>query len=270
MKRFSSIFITSFLMILITALPVVAQSDDTSPPTSGRDLQVEQEIHNRLATLNPEAVPIFQAATQALDNDDLKTARQAYMQVLHLAPSFPDALRRLSYIELAENNIQAALETARQAFAADGSAYNHIALAQMLLATKNPDHAEGALLHAQAAVAVLPDDPEANLILLHAAMSNGDEPVIRQTIQKVLELAPDNPLSHYFAGLVAAHDGYWEEAQQELLLSQELGMPPEDVQSALNSGIMSQARLYHWGRRGTYTTVGWLLGFPILFLVGIV
>lgn len=270
MKRFSSIFITSFLMILMITLPVVAQGDDISSPISGRDLQVEQEIHKRLAALNPEAVPIFQAATQALDKDDLKTARQAYMQVLQLAPDFPDALRRLSYIELAENNIQAALETARQAFAADGSAYNHIALAQMLLATENPDHTKGALLHAQAAVAALPDDPEANLILLHAAMSNGDEPVIRQTLPKVLELAPDNPLSHYFAGLVAAHDGYWEEAQQELHLSQALGMPPQDVQLALNSGIMSQAKLYGWARRGTYTIFGWLLGFPVLFLVGIV
>lgn len=118
-----------------------------------------------LEAIAPQAVPLFQEATRAMDTNDLVAAKQGYEQVLELAPNFPDAARRLSYVELGLGNVEAAVERARQAHDADDSPYNLVALAQALLETGDRDSAIEALAHARAAVAALPDDETANLTL---------------------------------------------------------------------------------------------------------
>jgi Zn-dependent protease with chaperone function len=138
-----------------------------------------------------------------------------------------------------------------------------------LLATEDPRDADEALTYARAAAEALPDDADASLVLLYAGLVRQDSSAIRQASETLIDVAPEFPLAHYIFGLVAAEDGKWELAEQELLLAQDLGMPAEDVQEALDSGISSQARTYRWLRRGGYALVGWLVGIGILFLAGI-
>jgi hypothetical protein len=70
--------------------------------------------------------------------------------------------------------------------------------------------------------------------------------------------------------LVAATDGQWDQAEQELLLSQELGMPADAVQQALAQGIRTQARIRRGLRWGAYSLVGWLVGLALLTGLGLV
>jgi len=267
MKKTCLTIIACLLAITVIIPPVVAQ-DHLQQEPPGRDPAFEQEIYDRLAAINADAVPIFQEATQAMDAGDLVAAKQGYELVLDLAPDFPDAARRLSYIEMGLGSIEAALQRARQAYAVQDSPYNCNALARALLATEDPRNAAEALTLAWAAAEALPDDVSVSLTLLHAGLVRNDIDAIRQASTTLVEVVPEFPPGHFFAGLVAAQDGKWEQAERDLLLAQELGMPAEDVQAALDDGIASQAHLHRWLRRGAYTIVTWLVGLAVLFLAG--
>lgn len=269
MKKACVIFVVCLLASVAMVQMAGAQGGPEWEPPE-RDPAFEQEIYDRLAAINPDAVPIFQEATRAMDADDLPAAKRGYERVLELAPEFPDALRRLSYVELRLGNVEAAVQCARQAYAAQDSPYNRMALADALLTTEDPDKKAEALDHAWTAAKALPDDDHANLTLLMAGLANEDVSAIRQASTTLVRVLPDLPEGHFFAGLVAAEDGKWEEAERELLRAKQLGMPAEYVQEALDSGIASQARLYRWLRRGAYGVAGWLAGLAALFLVGTV
>lgn len=261
------------LLVAICTIAAVALSSCSSRQESQdvsteRDPAFEQEIYDRLAAVDSDAVSIFQEATEASDAGDLETAEREYERVLELAPDFPDALRRLSYVELGLGDIDAAFEHAKRALAVDDSPYNHIALASALLAIQKPAHEREALAHARVAVEALPDDGHANAILLGAGAVNEDEAAVRQATEKLLQVWPDYPPAHYTAGILAANEGKWILAERELLLAQELGMPAEAVQEMLDNGITVQARQQRLIRIGIYSVVSWLVGLLVLFLAG--
>jgi Zn-dependent protease with chaperone function len=265
MRRTCGIAIVCLLLIVTSLLPAAAQESQEPP---GRDPAFEQEIYDRLGQIAPGAVPIFQEATRVMDAGDLEAARQGYEQVLALAPGFPDALRRLSYLEQQLGETEAALQHVEAAFAADPSPYNQSALARALLATEDPKHYADAFFHAQDAAQALPEDPEVQVALLWAALEYKDSDTIREASSKLTQLVPDYPVGHFYAGLSSAEDGKWEEAEEQLLVAQELGMPPAAVQEALDAGIRTQARMRRWLRWAGYGLVAWVVGLVLLFLVG--
>jgi hypothetical protein len=172
-------------------------------------------------------------------------------------------------VHLAMNAPEAALQYAQQAFDADPSPHNHSALAWALLSTEEPDKLAKGLTLAQAAVNAMPDEPDFQYVLLVAGIGNEDLDTMRQASAALVRLEPGFADGHYFAGLVAAEDGKWIKAERELLLAQELGMAPELVQSALDTGIKSRARTRRWLRAGGYTLIGCLAaGFVLLLLTG--
>lgn len=256
------------IVCLWIAAPVAARRDAQQEPP-GRDPVFEQEIYDRLAVINSDAVSIFQEATRAMDAGDLEAARQGFEQVLGLAPDFPDALRRLSYVELELNHVEAALEYANRAYEIDPSPYNELALARVLLSTGDARDAQEGLTHASVAAEALPDDADANFILLYAGLVREDVNAIRRASAVLVRVAPDDPFAHYGASIAAAYDGKWEQAERELLLARDLGMPAEEVQQVLDAGVSAQARQQRWLRRGAYVVGGWLAGLAILFPVGL-
>jgi len=266
--RFTKIWPKIVITTLVAMLAVTASSAQQGGDAQERDLQFEQEILDRLAEISPEAAPVFQQATRDMDANDLAAAKRGFERVLELAPGFPDAERRLSYVEGELGNRQAALEHARRALQADDSPFNHTALAVALLSMEDSKSTGEALTHAKQAVAGLPDDLLSVQVLLWAAAANNDMQTVRQASADLVRLAPEAPLGHYFAGLVAADRGRWEEAESELLLSQRLGMDPADVQQALNQGISQRANEQRWLRAGGYALAGWAGGGVSLFIAG--
>ncbi len=261
MKTYIAI-LSGILMCLLIVAPAQAQQPPNRPEA------FEREIANRLTTINPAAVPIFQQATLDMDADRLAEAKRGYEQVLQLAPDFPDALRRLSYVEQALKNLDDAETLARRAVQVQNSPENLTALARILLATQDKTKTAEALGLAQTAAQVLPNDEYTLITLVMAGAYNNNEQVMRQGITGLVRAAPQNPVGHYFAGLLAAQDSQWEKAEGELLLSQKLGMPPEEVQKALDEGISSQARFRRIVRWSLYSVGGWLGGLAALFLTG--
>lgn len=241
----------------------------TSPqPQPTRDPNLEKTIESQLKKMNPAAIPVYQEATEAMDADNLEKSKQLYEQVLDLAPNFSTAYRRLGYIELNNKNITRAEELSRKALELESSPYNQTALAIVLLQKDTPKDSQEAFDLASAAVKSLPDDDQANTVLLMSAATINNLDVARQTDQHLLQLQPNSPYAHYMAGLLLASDQKWEQAESELLKSQELGMPAEMVQRALGIGISRNASFTRFLRRGAIGLVFWLLGFGALFLIG--
>ncbi len=253
-----------FLALLVAFLFLATPQAQAQSP----DDAFEQAILDHLATINPDAVAIFQEATRAQQANDLPAARRGFMQVLALAPGFPDALRRLSYVEVDLGDSQSALSHAREAQAVEDSAHNRAAVARSLLATEDESHLAEALTLAKSATEELPDSVFAHFILLDASVRNEDLAAIHQASSRLVQLAPDEPYPHFFLGLVHAEDGKWEQAEKELLLSRDLGMEAEAVEQALDDGIARQARLYRSLRYIAFAIGIWLLGLALLFLIG--
>lgn len=266
MKRTYTIVVV--WLILLVSLVAVAAAQGTEDG-GVRDPADEQQIYDRLAGIAPEAVPIFQEATKAMDAGDLVAARRGYEQVLALAPDFPDALRRLSYVEQGLGQIESALNHAERAYAVDPTPWNQYALALALLNTKDPARVADAFFNAREAAAALPDDSGPQFVLLWTALEYDDLESVRQASEALIRLVPEDPLGHYVAGLVASEDGRWEEAERKLLLAQELGMPDEATQQALDSGIRTQARIWRAIRWLGYVLAAWVIGLTLLMLVGV-
>lgn len=275
MKRILLVLALSALWTLMGYQLVCAAPIPQEGP--GRDLTFEQAILDRLAEIDPQAAQIFDQASLALDRGsaaDLAAARTGFNRVLALAPDFPDALRRLSYVEIQLGNLDAGIAHARRAYAVEASPYNALAVAAALLTTDDEDDAPEALAMAQAAVAGLPDDFDANWALLFAGLANNDLDAVRQADRKLLQLAPDSAFPHYVAGLLAVYDAKWSLAEQELLRARDLGMPADEIQRVMDAHNITRqahtARLAQLGLRVLgYVVVAWLAGLALLFLLGL-
>ena len=234
-------FIVGLVACLLAVLFTPTQAQDDG---GGHDVLFEQEILDRLAKINPEAALLFDQATLASDNEDYETAIAGFKAVLDLAPDFPDALRRLSFCELELDLNQTALEHAQRAYDLDPNGYNQAALAYALLHEGSPASETKAFNLAREAVAQLPDDSYSYSILIYAAAFTGNKETLRTACETLFRLAPQSPGPHYYYGLLAAEEGKWEKAEAELLIAQELGIPPEDIQQLLaETNIANMARL---------------------------
>ena len=267
MQATPRILVIALSLLLVGVVPAYAQGDDE---TGGRDPADEQEIYDRLALINPDAVPIFRHATQEMDSGRHAQARMGFQQVLDIAYGFPDAARRLSYVEIALGDYDAAVQHAQQAYQFDPSPYNHAALAYALLSTGTPENEAASLEDAQAHAAALPDDLFTQNVLALSATVNDDVELLRQSSEALIRLAPDQQASRYFAAVLAATQGRWIEAERELLRAQELGMPAADVEAALDSGIRAQARTQRLLQAGGVGLLGWIGGLGVLFGAGLI
>ncbi len=257
--------ILSFVMAGCLSNPV-----ETPPPQATRDPNEERLLEQQLEEINPAAVQHFQQGTRAMDTGDYQTAMQQYQQVIELAPEFSSAYRRLGYMELNLDHVEKAEELSRKALALEPNSYNQSSLALVLIQKNTLKDSQEAFDLASSAVKSLPDDSQANLALLLAAVALENLDVVRQANQHLLELEPFNPIPHFFAGILAANDRHWEEAESELLYARDLGVAPELVQEALDQGISRNALLIRSIRRGGIATAFWLLGLGILFIAGTV
>lgn len=265
MKHLLKSLTLAVLLLAIFTGAALAQSGSNN----GRDVQFEQQIYDRLGKINPEAVELFKASTQSLDDGQFATAKTGFEQVLRLAPDFPDALRRLSYVEASLGDVANAEIHARRALELAPSPENQSALAQVLIDTKDAAKYPEAMALAKAAVQSAPDDLTYLHILVLVAGETNDLDIIRSTTDHILQLAPEDVLAHYYAGLVAANDGQWEKSEKELRLAEKYGLPKDAIDSLIREGgIHTQAVIQRTIRWGLYILAGWLVGLGLLFLLG--
>jgi Zn-dependent protease with chaperone function len=250
------------LLLAVISSPVQAQQ--------GRDPEFEQAVLERLEAINPEAVPFFEQATQSMDAGDLQAAKLGFERVLFLAPDFPDALRRISYIEMQLGLIEDALAHAQKAYDLEPLVYNKSNLAWILISTESPQNIVRASTLAKEALQEDPEDVKAYDVLMYAAALQNDNEALRAACEALFRLVPEYPIPHVYYAALLADEGKWEKAEAELLKARELGVPAEAIDQILSdTGIARQALLYRSARWSAYIVAGWLLGMVSLFLLGL-
>jgi Zn-dependent protease with chaperone function len=264
------ILLFGFFLLSLLLAGCASQPVEMAPYEPTRDLAFEASLIEDLETLNPEAVPVFQEATNAADAGDDATAARLYVQVIAMAPTFSAAYRRLGYLEMFyTDSLEQAIELERKAVELNPDSYSQSTLAWGLLIRGTSADNQEAFNLASAAVKLTPDDDQALMVLVMAAGSMQELDLLRQTNDHLLEVVPNHPVAHYYKGLLAADDGKWEQAERELLLSQSLGMPPESIQTTLkDTHIARNAMLMRFFLWGGVATAVWLLGLLVLSLAG--
>lgn len=253
------------LIFLFLSNPSHAQ--DATAATD-RDSLFEKQILARLVKINPSAVPLFEEASRFYHARQYDKAKAGFEAVLQLAPDFPDAERRLGICELQLGDSAGALLHAERAYSTDPSPYNQSALALALVVFGDSSRYPEAFAYAESAANSLPDQVTAQMALLQSGMATFNEKAVQTASQRLVRLAPEYPLPHYFYGIALAQKESWEASERELLEAQSLGVPQEAIEEILAQGIRTHAAIERWKRRGIYTLVAWLATLALLFLLG--
>lgn len=267
MKRSVTRLIVLGLVLLFCALGLgAARAQDGG----GRDPAVEAELQARLAEHNPEAVPVFIAATEALDRGDVEAARQGFESVVALAPGFDAGYRRLALIELVLGEVDLSTKYARQAFQIEDNQANRLTLVSALVKGYEFSQFSNAIYLLNPVLAEDPDNPTANWLLLQIGLRTKDKDMIREGSANVARLMPENPSGHFYNGSMLAQDGRWEQAHAELLQAQALGMRAAAVQEVLDEyDLTAKVWVIRRMRTGGYILAGWLAGLAGLVGVGL-
>ncbi len=245
----------------------------------GRNQQAEGRILKRLEARSPKAVPLWKQATALLDAGRLQEAAVKYREVLRLAPDFPDGLRRLS---AAEPSPTSALSLARKAYKLAATPENLSAVIQALVRTVRAARAQagnpegwrptGELKKLYWRLVPLAKDDFYTYVLgAQVALTLEDTALLKVTVSNLRRLAPDEMLTHYFAGILAILEKDWETAEREIKRAQALGLPAAEANRLLNElGVSSKARRWRVIRYTGYTAAIWAVGLIVLLLAGMI
>lgn len=240
-----------------------------------RNAKKEQAICNQLAAINPTAVEAFQRATAALDKRDFQQSAELYEEVLKKAPGFTPAMRRLGFSLAALGRTEDAIGLLESAVKIERSPENLISLAEILA---NPSETKAgtaeqqdrALLVAKEAAALNRDSEDSSYLVVTAqlALNLRREEDFRETA-KMLKLRYPNQMStHYYNAIGAAFESNWITAEDEIKAAGRMGLPAQDVQAFLDSGIHTRALAWRSAYYALYLLVAWAGGLLILFVAG--
>jgi hypothetical protein len=115
------------LAAVVAALWLVA-----APAAADEKNAFDQKIMAELRARSPEAADVFQRANEAREKQDLPRARDLYLEVRRLVPSFDHAIRRLGMVEVELGNRDKGIALCREALATADTPENLSALAMML------------------------------------------------------------------------------------------------------------------------------------------
>jgi Zn-dependent protease with chaperone function len=88
--------------------------------------------------------------------------------------------------------------------------------------------------------------------------------------RELVTFFPNEMLTHYFAAIAAAQNEEWSKAESEILIAQKMGLPEEDVNSFLESGVGSKAATARYTKIFLNVLMIWGSGFVVLFIVGLI
>jgi Zn-dependent protease with chaperone function/tetratricopeptide (TPR) repeat protein len=260
-------FYSSCALILLLYPAVFAQLNE-------RDMEKEELIWQELKSIAPRSLATFKEATVALDEGDYKKAAELYEEVFKKAPDFDPVIRRLggSLVEIGRRPEGMAL--LELAVKKKRSPENLISLVQHLAfigeeqkATK-PDIERALTLAKEAAGANTAKDPSYWAVVAQLALELDKEQDLREATKMMVKQYPEMMATHYFSAIVAATDGDWIKAEDEIKKAKSLGLPAEVADQLLASGIHTRATVWHYAYYSLYLVAAWAGGLALLFVLG--
>ena len=252
------------LMIIVMIISIQLQAQSTV-----RDRQKEDKIETQLRAIDSTMVQTFKNATIAMDEQKNELADSLYTIVYEKAPNFDPLLRRLGALKVMLGETTKGLAMCEKSVEINRSAYNLSALANAYLMQNDSANLIKAQQLLKEAIN-LPEGDEIDILANFAQVSFqlNDIANAHQGIAIMRSKYPDEMLTHYFYSFVLASEEKWIDAKKEILKAQEKGLPQEDVDRFLDSGINSEvlkinAMIYFGVILGV-----WMLGLLFLFLIG--
>lgn len=236
---------------------------------SARDRQKEQKIEKQLEAIDPSIVPIFKKGTIAMDEQKYKLADSLYSIVYAKVPNFDPLLRRRGSMQISLGNIKEGIDLSKKAVEINRSAYNLANLAEAYLISKDTTKLPEAQQLLKEAIKL--ENGDALYILItqtQISLQMNDINSFKETLIQIKAKYPNEMVTHYYSALLSAYEEKWQEAKNEILIAKEKGLPQEDVDSFLDSGVNTEILkincIIYFG-----IVVGiWILGLLSLFLIG--
>jgi len=111
-------------------------------------------------------------------------------------------------------------------------------------------------------------EPHCALVMARAALGLNDAKEIRAAVNALVADHPDLMQTHFYLAVLAAYDEDWEKAEEEIKIAQSLGMPAEDAQRFLDSGVRTRAQVWRYFYYALYLVGAWVVGLATLFALG--
>lgn len=252
------------LLIIMMLICVHLQAQ---APTRNR--QKEEKIEKQLGAIDPSLVQIFKDGTIAMDEQKYKLADSLYSIVYAKAPNFDPVIRRHGSLQLSLGNTQEGINLSKKAVEINRSAYNLTSLAEAYMISKDSTkYYEAEQLFMEALKLPNGDDVEILAEAVQASLMVNDITTAKIFVEKLKEKYPNQMFTHYYTAVMLAYGEKWKEAKKEILKAQEKGLPQEDVDQFLNSGINDEIlkinAMFYFG----LIVAVWAFGLLLLFLVG--
>ena len=261
-------------MLYLSCALIVFLSPPAFAQLNERDMEKEALIWQKLQSIAPRSVETFKEATVALDEGDYKKAARLYEEVFKKAPEFDPVLRRLGGSLVEVGRRQEGLALLQKAVAKNRSPENLISLAQHLglsgeeKAGPRQDMERAQALAKEAASAYTGNDPSYWEIVAQLSLELDREKDLRDATRMLATQYPEMMTTHYFSALVAATDGDWIKAEEEIKKAQSLGLPAEVADQMLASGIHTRATVWRYAYYSLYLVAVWAVGLAVLFALG--
>ncbi len=203
-----------------------------------RDSKKEVKIEQQLAAINPTLVKIFHEGTIAMDKQDYKVADSLYSIVYAQAPNFDPLIRRRGNILLSLGKTKEGIELCKKAVSINRSAYNLANLAEAYLIAKDSTQLYEAQQLLKEAMK-LPNGEEIDILANYTQISIelNDITSFEEAVSLMKSKYPNEMLTYYFSALQLANKEQWSDAKEAILIAQEKGLPKENVDQFLDSGI---------------------------------
>ncbi len=264
-------YFTAAMLLLLSAASAGARQ-------ATRNAAREKRVEQQLEAIAPAAVPVFRAATVAMDRNnknDAADAARLFQQVIDQAPRFAPAFRRRGYALVASGQREAGLRLFGQAVALERSPESLIALAEALLQpvdgqspSKNVVELAFGLAQEAGSKARSDDDSDYLLVVAQTALSLHREKEFRQATAGLMAKFPEEMATHYFSAIVAAMDGEWILAERRIKDAQTRGLPPATAAAFLDAGVARQALIRRVMGYTVYVFIAWGCGLAFLFVAG--
>ena len=228
----------------------------------------------RLSETAPNAVDSFKAAADAFDKEDYKEAARLYEIVLKQAPTFDVAMRELGGAYIKIGRLKEGLALQEKAVQQDRSPENLSNLAYSLASQRDKPEARGnderAYILIEEAVNKNTNTKDPSYLVLQAqlAFQLNRETDFRNATKTLQDRFPDLMITHVFVAERAAIDEDWFTAETEIKKAGAMGLPQEDVNQFLASGIHTRVTVWLSAYISAGCVIVWALGLAALFLVG--
>ena len=269
----SFVVVLAFLM-LIGATSTAQSNTQSNAQTVERDAAREKVITDELQAIAPDAVADFRAGTAAMDAANFPEAARLFEAVRLKAPAFDHVLRRLGTSLVLQGKVDPGMDLLEQALAQNRSPENLTSLARYLAWPAEGQQGtreqkwRAYSLALEANQKQTTNDPDYLILLAQLAGEFEQFDIFRRATQRLVATHPELMQAHYFNALLAAYDGKWITAENEIRKAESMGLSQAAVQEFLDSGVQTQARIWRYSLYALSVVAIWIVGLGLLFLLG--